>query len=104
MPPITGPRVAAFSSRADITRWKTSCCGIEPNIMVIAAAMKNMISVKLGSGKNLNRSLLAASSITLSAPPARLAAKMAIADSPTTRMIICTKSVTATDHMPPNRV
>ena len=49
-------------------------------------------------------SLLVARSITLSAPPAILAAKMAMMDRPTTRMIIWMKSVTATDHMPPNKV
>ena len=34
-------------------------------------------------------------------PPARSDAKKRIATRPSTMMIICTKSVTATDHMPP---
>lgn len=42
--------------------------------------------------------------MTLSAPPAMLPANTAISVSPTTRMIIWIKSVTATDHMPPNSV
>ena len=58
MPPITGPLVAALASLADMTRWNTSCCGIEPSIMVMAAAKKKTMSWKLGSGQNLNRSLL----------------------------------------------
>jgi hypothetical protein len=50
-PPITVPRTAAFSLLADITRWNTSCCGIEPSIMVMAAPKKNRISCQLGSGR-----------------------------------------------------
>ena len=43
-PPITAPREAVLASFADITRWKTSCCGIEPSIIVIAAAKKKTTS------------------------------------------------------------
>ena len=35
--------VAALMSFADITRWNTSCCGIEPSIIVIAAAKKDHV-------------------------------------------------------------
>ena len=35
---MTGPRVAALTLLADITRWNTSCCGMEPSIIVMAAA------------------------------------------------------------------
>jgi len=36
--------MAIFSVFEDCTRWNTSCCGIEPNIMVIQAAVKPRIS------------------------------------------------------------
>ncbi len=71
---------------------------------MIAAPKNVTVSVKVGSGQNWNRSLLVASAITLSAPPAWSAANIAMIASPITRMIICMKSVTATDHMPPNSV
>ena len=44
------PVRAVGASLADITRWNTSCCGIEPSIMVTAAPTKKAMSVKLGSG------------------------------------------------------
>jgi hypothetical protein len=56
-PPITGPLRAVFSSLADITRWNTSCCGMLPSIIVMAAAKKNTMSWKLGSGQKRHRSL-----------------------------------------------
>ena len=96
--------MAAFTSLADMTRWKMSCCGMDPNIIVMAAARKNIISLNEGSGRKRNKSLLEARAMTLSAPPAMSAAKKAMADRPTTRMIIWMKSVTATDHMPPKSV
>ena len=70
LPPITGPQVAARTSLADITRWNTSCCGMEPNIMVMAAAKKKMMSCHFGSGQKRNRSLLVARSSTGCTPPA----------------------------------
>ncbi|MNS92597.1 hypothetical protein D3C72_1267400 [compost metagenome] len=97
-------RTAIFSLLADITRWNTSCCGMEPSIIVMAAAKKNTMSCQLGSGQNLKRSLLTAKATTLSAPPAMSPANIAMTARPMTRMIIWMKSVTATDHMPPNSV
>ena len=70
----------------------------------MAAAKKNTMSWRVGSGRNLKRSRLTARSITLPAPPAMSPAKKASTSRPTTRMIICRKSVTATDHMPPKSV
>ena len=73
-------------------------------VMVMAAAMKVTISAMVGSGQKRNRSLLSARSMTLSAPPAWPDANTAMMAKPTTKMIIWMKSVTATDHMPPNSV
>ena len=39
---------------ADITRWNTSCCGIEPSIMVTQAAMKASTSRVCSAGQNSN--------------------------------------------------
>ena len=72
--------------------------------MVMAAPKKKMISCQVGSGQNLNRSRLVARSMTLSAPPAMSLANQARITRPSTRMIIWMKSVTATDHMPPQSV
>ncbi len=41
MPPMIGPLTAVSASFADITRWNTSCCGIEPIMIVIAAPVQN---------------------------------------------------------------
>ena len=57
-------------------------------MIVMAAAKKNTMSLKFGSGQKRNRSLLMANEMTLSAPPAMLPAKTARIDRPTTRMII----------------
>jgi len=54
LPPSTAPHTAIFSVREDCTRWNTSCCGIEPNIMVIQAAAKARISLRSGDGQKLN--------------------------------------------------
>ena len=72
--------------------------------MVMAAPKKKIISCQVGSGQKRNMSRLTARSITLPAPPAMSAAKTASTTSPTTRMIIWMKSVTATDHIPPQSV
>ena len=74
-PPITGPQVAARRFFADITRWNTSCCGIEPSIMVMAAAKKKTMSCQRGSGRKRNRFLLVARSMTGCTPPAMSLAK-----------------------------
>ena len=54
VPPMTGPRTAVWALLDDITRWNTSCCGIEPSIMVIAAAKKKIHSLAPPVGKNWN--------------------------------------------------
>ena len=71
LPPSTDPATAVFSFFADITRWKTSCCGIEPNIIVIHAATKARISFAVSAGQNSNLPDSAAELITFEGPPAR---------------------------------
>ena len=53
-PPATGPRRAVVALLDDITRWNTSCCGMEPSIMVMAAAKKKVHSLAPPVGKKLN--------------------------------------------------
>ncbi|MOA24855.1 hypothetical protein D3C78_1455530 [compost metagenome] len=61
MPPMMGPRRATEAFLEDITRWNTSCCGIEPSIMVMAAAMKKVHSLASAfSGKKRNLPSVAA--------------------------------------------
>ena len=55
----------------DAMRWNTSCCGIEPSIMVIHAAMNHSHCLKSGGGKKLNLPASRACATTLPAPPAR---------------------------------
>ncbi|MNQ69005.1 hypothetical protein D3C85_835820 [compost metagenome] len=97
-------RAAMFSVLADITRAYTSCCGMEPNIMVTAAPMKATMS--LGSKLCMKENLPSAAAwlITTSAPPAMSPISQVRYTRPATMMIICMKSVRATDHMPPKRV
>ena len=57
-------------------------------MMVMAAAKKKAMSLKLGSGKNANMSRSMARATTLSAPPAWSAANTANTLSPPTKMII----------------
>ena len=59
-----------FSVLADITRWYTSCCGMEPSIMVTAAPMKATMSFGSKLCMKVNLPSLAALLITRSAPPA----------------------------------
>ena len=42
-----------FSSFADCTRWNTSCCGIEPSIIVIHAAKNQRTSFSSGVGQEV---------------------------------------------------
>ena len=75
--------VAASALLADITRWNTSCCGMEPSIMVMAAAKKNSDVVEGGLGPEAGTGRwLVASAITLSAPPARSPANTAMTARP----------------------
>jgi hypothetical protein len=57
------------SSFADCTRWNTSCCGIDPSIMVIHAARNQRMSFSSGAGKMLNLPASAACDTTAPAPP-----------------------------------
>jgi hypothetical protein len=100
-PPITGPR-RVRALLADITRWNTSCCGMEPSIMVMAAAKKKVHFLTPPVGKNWN--LPSRGVVDHLAGAARQSpANQAISTRPTVT-IICTKSVSATDHMPPYSV
>jgi len=58
-----------FSSLPDCTRWKTSCCGIDPSIIVIHAARNQRTSLSSGFGRRLNFSFADACAITALAPP-----------------------------------
>ena len=95
------PRCAVRAFLADITRWNTSCCGMLPSIMVMAAAMKNAVSCQVGAGHRRHKSSRAASASTWSAPPASSAENTAITDRPSTSTIIWMKSVQATATKPP---
>ena len=53
---MIGPIHAILAVFADITRWNTSCCGIEPIIIVIAAEIQKSQPFTEFSGKNLNKS------------------------------------------------
>src|SRR3954470_8900161 len=68
-PPITDPEPAIPSVFADATRWKTSCCGIEPSAIVAHAAMKAMRSRGAKPGKNVNLPAFDACSTTTAGPP-----------------------------------
>ena len=57
---MIGPLTAVSAFFADITRWNTSCCGIDPIMIVIAAPSQNSHACALASGKNLNMSRSAA--------------------------------------------
>src|SRR6185369_14025723 len=43
--------MAIFALFAEVTRWKTSCCGTEPSIMVIQAPRKASHCAASASGK-----------------------------------------------------
>ena len=53
-PPSSEPRTAVFSSFAEVTRWKTSCWGIEPMASVIQAARNQSHSLVPPLGQNSN--------------------------------------------------
>ena len=52
-PPNTEPHFAYCNVFADCARWKTSCCGIDPNIIVINAAAKAIIPTRSMLGQKL---------------------------------------------------
>ncbi len=88
----------------EATRWNTSCCGIEPNIIVIHAAVNQSISFNSGAGNRLNFPASDAWLSTVPTPPTMPLTSTAMYTMPTRITIIWMKSVTATDHMPPHMV
>ena len=88
----------------ELTRWNTSCWGIEPSAIVTRAAIQPSMSAKSRLGRNENLPSAAAFAMTLEKPPAMSLAVQATISRPTTITIICTNVVAATDHMPPNSV
>ena len=57
--------IAVFSFFAEVTRWNTSCCGIEPIASVIQAATKASHSLAPPLGQNSNFPASDAAAITL---------------------------------------
>ena len=51
-PPATEAQIAILADLAEVTRWKTSCCGIEPSIIVTQAPMKVSQAERPSVGKN----------------------------------------------------
>ena len=92
------------SVREDVTRWNTSCCGMEPSIIVIHAVTNPITSIGLNAGQNENLPEAAAWATTVLTPPAWPETSQPMYIMPITMMIIWMKSVTATDHIPPNNV
>ena len=72
--------------------------------MVIHAVTKPMTSIGLNAGQNENLPEAAACATTAPTPPAWPDTSQPMYSMPITMMIIWMKSVTATDHMPPNSV
>ena len=102
--PISVPRTAVFSSLAEVTRWNTSCCGIEPMASVIHAARKASHSLAPAFGQNSNLPASEAAAMTLAGPPAMSPTSQATAVRPTRITTDWNRSVRATDHMPPKMV
>ncbi len=50
-PPSTDAAPAMRADFEDITRWNTSCWGMEPSIIVIQAAKNPRISITLARGQ-----------------------------------------------------
>ncbi|MNT03166.1 hypothetical protein D3C72_1376860 [compost metagenome] len=69
-PPSTEARPAICSVRDEVTRWNTSCCGMEPSIIVNSAAAKPMICTRSSDGRNSNFPAAAACDTTAVTPPA----------------------------------
>jgi hypothetical protein len=95
---------AVRSSFAEVTRWNTSCCGIDPMASVIHAAANQSHSFAPPFGQNSNLPASTAAEMTFVGPPARLPTKSATAVSPIRMITVWKRSVSATDHIPPHRV
>src|SRR5690349_12920396 len=104
-PPSIAERPAVFSSFEDATRWNTSCCGIEPSIIVTHAATKPRMPASVNWGTNVeNLPASIAWLTTCPTPPASWLTPQPMYSIPMTMMIIWMKSVMATAHTPPQIV
>ena len=105
---MTGPLRAAVSALlADITRWNTSCCGIEPSIMVIAGGEEEdtmSVELRLGQEAGTGPALVGQRDHLVGAAGQVAGEHGDARPGPPPITIIWMKSVTATDHMPPNSV
>ncbi len=72
--------------------------------MVIQAVTNPITSIGLNAGQNENLPAADACAITVATPPAWPETSQPMYIMPITMMIIWMKSVTATDHIPPNSV
>jgi len=85
-------------------RWKTSCCGIEPIMIVTAADSQNSQPCSVASGKKLNISLAEACAEHLVAPAGQVGGEpgdQRQADDDDQHLHEVGQR---TDHMPPNTV
>src|SRR6185503_3801827 len=82
--PSRQPRTEVVSSFAEVTRWNTSCCGIEPIAIVTHAALNQSHSFSPALGKKSNLPASAAAVITLPVPPAMSLTSQATAVRPST--------------------
>ena len=103
-PPSSVPRTAVFSSLAEVTRWKMSCCGTEPIASVSHAVPNASHSLAPPFGQKSNLPASAAAAITLPAPPAMSPTTQATSVTPMMIITDWKRSVSATDHMPPHTV
>ena len=103
--PISVPRTAVPSSFALVMRWNTSCCGIDPNANAKnAPAIVHQAAASPAAGKKSNLPSAEACAITFEAPPAMSPTRNATSVSPIRITTVCSRSVNATDHMPPKIV
>ena len=83
-------------------RWKTSCCGIDPSIMVTQAPMK--VSHRQGSGKEIELARRRGVVDHRRDPPVMPETRWPMYSIPPMMTPIWTKSRIATDSMPPRVV
>ena len=68
-PPRSAAWTAIFTFFEEVIRWNTSCCGMEPSIIVHKAATNPRMEAKFISGQKLNLPAAEARSITTPMPP-----------------------------------
>ena len=100
---MTGPLARCGRAVGRHHALKHVLLGIEPSIIVIAAAMKNVHSLTPPLGKNWNLPSRAAYSTTLPAA-CQVGSKPGNRQQAHANHDHLLKSVTATDHMPPYKV